>query len=116
MNVRTAVAMLCGPAAIAIGVVLHPATGDQAVPAPAVAAGQTWTVGADLPPGRYETTADVGGHCHWEITRAGPAGTEVVASDLVRGGRATVTLRIGDVFTAHRCGTWHHTGTTPPAA
>ncbi|MFC7758614.1 hypothetical protein ACFQY4_11960 [Catellatospora bangladeshensis] len=50
MNVRTAVAMLCGPAAIAIGVVLHPATGDQGVPAPAEAAGQTWTVGADLPP------------------------------------------------------------------
>lgn len=93
---------------------MHPAGGPPlpvSAPAPAY---QTWTVGVDLRPGHYETVTASGGHCHWEITRPGPGGTDIVASALVRDGRATVTLRVGEVFAAHRCGTWLRTGTAAP--
>jgi hypothetical protein len=63
----------------------------------------TWTVGTDVQPGTYRTTAAVVGDCYWEIDNAGGG---IVKNDVVTGGYPTVTLSAGQTFVTERCGDW----------
>jgi hypothetical protein len=69
----------------------------------------TWTVGTDIAPGTYRTTADVSSSCYWQITKSGSNGGgigDIIANDLPGGGRPSVTLEVGHDFKTNRCGTW----------
>ncbi|MFF2345069.1 hypothetical protein [Pseudarthrobacter sp. NPDC058119] len=66
----------------------------------------TWTVGRDIEPGTYRTTADVTGSCYWGIYRTGSNGSDIVDNDIVTGGRPSVTLSAGQDFKSSRCGSW----------
>lgn len=66
----------------------------------------TWTVGKDIEPGTYRTTADVTGSCYWGIYRTGSNGADIVDNDIVTGGRPSVTLSVGQDFKSSRCGSW----------
>ncbi|WP_157802485.1 hypothetical protein [Sediminihabitans luteus] len=66
----------------------------------------TWTVGTDIAPGTYRTTAAVGGECYWSIERSGSNGSDIVENDIVTGGFPTVVLSEGQDFTTNRCGSW----------
>lgn len=66
----------------------------------------TWTVGRDIEPGTYRTTADVAGSCYWGIYRTGSNGSDIVDNDIVTGGRPSVTLSAGQDFKSSRCGSW----------
>lgn len=65
----------------------------------------TWTVGVDVRPGTYRAKEPVNGDCYWEITSDANGGN-IVANDIVTGGRPTVTLARGQFFTTNRCGDW----------
>lgn len=65
----------------------------------------TWAVGVDVRPGTYRTKAPVSGDCYWSIT-SDANGSNIVANDIVTGGRPTVTLGHGQFFTTNRCGEW----------
>lgn len=65
-----------------------------------------WTVGVDIPPGTYRVTAPVEEGCYWAITKSGTNGDDIIANDLVSGGRPTVTVRKGQDFETNDCGTW----------
>lgn len=65
-----------------------------------------WTVGVDVPPGTYRVTAPVDDGCYWAITKSGSNGENIIANDIVSGGRPTVTLKKGQDFESARCGTW----------
>lgn len=65
-----------------------------------------WTVGVDFPAGTYRVAVPVSDSCYWEITKSGTNGDDIIANDIVEGGRPTVTLRKGQDFTSKRCGTW----------
>jgi len=90
-----------------------PAT-TQAAPPPPPAAPTVedgvWTVGVDIPAGRYRTTAAVPADCYWSITKTGSNGTDIIANDIPGGGRPTVTVKAGQDFTSARCGTWTKVG------
>lgn len=80
-------------------------------PAPATPAVPTiedgiWTVGLDIPAGRYRVTSAVGGRCYWKISKSGTNGADIIANDIPGGGRPTVTLKAGQDFTSSDCGTW----------
>lgn len=66
-----------------------------------------WTVGVDLPAGRYRTTANVNSRCYWQISRTGgdPV-ADVISNDIPGGGRPSVTLKVGQDFKTDNCGTW----------
>jgi hypothetical protein len=64
-----------------------------------------WAVGVDVQPGTYRTTAPVSGDCYWEIN-SDANGDNIVANDIVTGGRPTVTLENGQYFSTNRCGDW----------
>jgi hypothetical protein len=64
-----------------------------------------WAVGVDVQPGTYRTTGPVSGDCYWEID-SDANGDDIVANDIVTGGRPTVTLENGQYFTTNRCGDW----------
>lgn len=64
-----------------------------------------WAVGVDVQPGTYRTTGAVSGDCYWEIN-ADANGDNIVANDIVSGGRPTVTLESGQYFSSSRCGEW----------
>jgi hypothetical protein len=66
----------------------------------------TWTVGVDIAPGTYRSTADVGSRCYWAILASGTNGDDIIANDIPGGGRPTVTLAEGQDFETKRCGTW----------
>lgn len=66
----------------------------------------TWTVGVDIEPGVYRTTAEVGSTCYWGIYRTGSNGSDIIENDIVSGGRPSVTLSVGQDFETNRCGTW----------
>jgi type II secretory pathway pseudopilin PulG len=69
--------------------------------------GGTWTVGVDVKPGTYRTKEQVSsGYCYWEITTTGSNGRDIIANDIVQGGRPVVTLREGQDFTTQDCGSW----------
>lgn len=65
-----------------------------------------WTVGLDVPAGTYRVTAPVDDDCYWAITKSGSNGEDIIANDIVSGGRPTVTLKKGQDFESARCGTW----------
>lgn len=69
-----------------------------------------WTVGVDIPVGRYRTTANVSDGCYWAITKSGTNGETIIANDLPSGGRPSVTLKAGQDFDTERCGTWAKVG------
>lgn len=64
-----------------------------------------WAVGVDVQPGTYRTTQAVSGSCYWEINSDANGG-DIVANDIVTGGRPTVTLKNGQYFSTSRCGDW----------
>lgn len=64
-----------------------------------------WTVGVDIEPGTYRTVEPVSSTCYWGIYRTGSNGEDIVANDIVTGGRPTVTLSEGQDFQSD-CGTW----------
>jgi hypothetical protein len=64
-----------------------------------------WAVGVDIQPGTYRATAAVSGSCYWAIN-SDANGRNIVANDIVTGGRPTVTLSGGQYFTTQRCGDW----------
>jgi hypothetical protein len=64
-----------------------------------------WAVGVDVQPGTYRTTEAVSGDCSWEIN-SDANGDNIVANDIVTGGRPTVTLQTGQYFSSSRCGDW----------
>lgn len=66
-----------------------------------------WTVGVDIEPGTYRTTAAVGGTCYWGIYRTGTNGDDIIQNDIVTGGFPTVTLSAGQDFKSSRCGNWN---------
>jgi hypothetical protein len=87
-----------------------PSTTTQPAPpaAPTIRDGR-WTVGVDIPPGKYRTTAEVAPDCYWEITKTGTNGSsvgDIIANDIPGGGRPSVTLQVGQDFQSSRCGTW----------
>ncbi|NJC71229.1 hypothetical protein HC031_16130 [Planosporangium thailandense] len=65
----------------------------------------TWAVGVDVQPGTYRAKDPVAGQCYWKIT-SDANGRNIVANDLVNGGRPTVTLQGGQYFTTEDCGDW----------
>lgn len=65
----------------------------------------TWTVGVDVQPGSYRTKGTVNGDCYWEIN-SDANGNDIVANDIVTGGRPAVTLAQGQYFTTNGCGEW----------
>ena len=84
-------------------------------PAPAPPAQPTikegsWTVGTDFPAGQYRTADAVAAECYWSITKSGSNGSDIIANDIPGGGRPTVTLKAGQDFTSHGCGTWAKVG------
>lgn len=66
----------------------------------------TWTVGRDIQPGTYTAQNITSGKCYWKISRTGTNGSEIIQNDIVKGGRPTVVLSVGQDFTTERCGTW----------
>jgi len=78
-------------------------------PAPTIDDG-TWTVGVDLPAGKYRVTANVGSGCYWKITKSGTNGEDIIANDIPGGGRPTVTVKAGQDFSTTECGTWTKIG------
>ncbi|GAA1790142.1 coiled-coil domain-containing protein 22 [Planosporangium flavigriseum] len=65
----------------------------------------TWAVDVDIQPGTYRTKDPVSGQCYWAIY-SDANGRNIVANDIVTGGRPTVTLSGGQYFTSRRCGDW----------
>ncbi|MDN4611068.1 hypothetical protein [Arthrobacter burdickii] len=70
----------------------------------------SWTVGRNVEPGTYTTSAPVTGRCYWGIYVSGTNGDDIVANDNVSGGQPTVTLQVGQDFTTNRCGSWSKIG------
>ncbi|MCC3296823.1 hypothetical protein [Arthrobacter caoxuetaonis] len=66
----------------------------------------TWTVGRDIAPGTYRSSADVGSRCYWAVLRSGSNGSDILENDIPGGGRPMVTLAEGQDFNTARCGTW----------
>ncbi len=65
-----------------------------------------WEVGEDVQAGTYKVVEPIdSGFCYWKITRHGHP-SDIVGSDIVQGGRPTVTLKEDQDFTTNRCGTW----------
>jgi hypothetical protein len=56
-------------------------------------------------PQTYRAKDPVSGTCYWEIN-SDANGKNIVANDIVTGGRPTVTLSSGQYFTTKRCGDW----------
>jgi hypothetical protein len=65
-----------------------------------------WTVGSDIAPGTYRTSAAVTGDCYWSITKSGTNGSDIIENDIPTGGFPTVVLRAGQDFTNRGCGTF----------
>jgi hypothetical protein len=80
-------------------------TTEQAVAASTIKQG-TWTVGVDIEPGTYRTTAPVAGECYWAIYTSGTNKDDIIQNDIVKGGQPTVTLAAGQDFETNRCGDW----------
>jgi pyruvate/2-oxoglutarate dehydrogenase complex dihydrolipoamide acyltransferase (E2) component len=66
----------------------------------------TWTVGSNVAPGSYRTSAAVSGQCYWEITKSGTNGDVIIQNDIVSGGFPTVRLSVGQDFKNEGCGTF----------
>ena len=66
----------------------------------------TWTVGTDIAPGTYRTSAPVPDQCYWGIYKSGTNKDDIIQNDIVTGGYATVKLSAGQDFEDHGCGTF----------
>jgi hypothetical protein len=64
----------------------------------------TWTVGVDIEPGTYRTSAAIAGDCYWAIYRSGSNGSDIIDNDIPTGGFPTVTLSEGQDFKNRDCG------------
>lgn len=78
--------------------------------APVTVEDGTWTVGLDIPAGRYRTTAAVDSSCNWAIYKSGTNGDDIIAIDIPGGGRPVVTVKKGQDFHTSGCGTWVRIG------
>ncbi|WP_100501513.1 hypothetical protein [Geodermatophilus chilensis] len=65
-----------------------------------------WTVGVDVEPGTYRTSAALTGYCYWGIYTSGTNGDDIIENDGPTGGFPTVTLREGQDFENGGCGTF----------
>jgi len=68
----------------------------------------TWDVGVDIKPGKYKVTEAVSGDCYWKISTTGK--DDIIANDIVTGGKPTVTLKKGQTFSTQDCGSWGKVG------
>lgn len=84
--------------------------GPEAAKAASTIREGSWTVGRDVEPGTYTTSAPVTGRCYWGIYVSGTNGDDIVANDNVEGGQPTVTLQAGQDFKTVRCGSWSKLG------
>lgn len=69
----------------------------------------TYQIGVDAQAGRYKTIVpDDSVGCYWERLKDDKGGlNSIIANDNVNpGGRASVTLKKGEFFNSHGCGTW----------
>jgi hypothetical protein len=76
--------------------------------APHIEADTLVHVGEDAPAGVYRASADVktlGGMCYWSKSRDAE-GQDIIANDIVKGGRPQVTLAKGQWFVSQDCGEW----------
>jgi hypothetical protein len=78
---------------------------EQQIAATSIGEG-TYTVGRDVEPGTYRAKEAVSSDCYWEITKSGTNGSDIVENDIPGGGFPTVTLKAGEDFTNHGCGTF----------
>jgi hypothetical protein len=62
-------------------------------------------VGEDVPAGTYRVPVGVDGDCYW-MKSSDAEGQNIIANDIVQGGRPQVTLKSGQWFTSSRCGQW----------
>ena len=76
------------------------------VPPVVIGADMLVHVGEDVPAGTYRVTVNVDGDCYWKKSRDAE-GQDIIANDIVAGGRPQVTLKKGQWFTSARCGEWH---------
>ncbi len=109
VTTATAAQTQAGPGTVPTTQVAVPAptTPTQAAPPPPPTVEDgTWTVGTDLPAGKYRTTANVDPSCYWAILKSGTNGDQIIANDIPGGGRPTVTLKAGEDFKTQDCGTW----------
>jgi hypothetical protein len=81
---------------------------ETPIPGPGTIPDGTWTIGADIQPGTYRiiTAVTEDANCFWRISKTGTNGLDIVAGDIVKGGRPSVTLAAGQDFISHNCGTW----------
>ena len=80
----------------------------KAAPAPSLITGiGQWEVGVDMPAGVYKVTADVDptAMCYWKVTQTSKP-EHIIANDIVKHGRPSVTVKRGQDFTTEDCGTW----------
>ena len=65
-----------------------------------------WLVGTDIAAGKYRPEeALTGDFCYWEIA-TGENFLTIVANEVVKGGRPTITVKNGQQVTVDSCGTW----------
>lgn len=64
----------------------------------------TWTVGTDISPGTYKTAEPITSMCYWGIYRSGTNQQDIIQNDVLTGGYATVTLKVGQDFDNSGCG------------
>lgn len=62
-------------------------------------------VGEDVPAGTYRVPVSVDGDCYW-MKSTDAEGGNIIANDIVQGGRPQVSLKAGQWFTSQRCGEW----------
>lgn len=62
-------------------------------------------VGEDVPAGTYRVPESVDGDCYW-MKSTDSEGGNIIANDIVQGGRPQVSLKAGQWFTSQRCGEW----------
>lgn len=65
-----------------------------------------WTVGVDVPAGKYRVVERIAGTCYWAIYRSDTNQETIISNDLPSGGRPTVTIKRGQDFETSGCGTW----------
>jgi hypothetical protein len=104
------------PTPVVVYVTVQPTAAGSTAPAPAKTTPKVtavavqifdgiWTVGVDIPAGRYRVTANVSSDCYWAIYKTGD-NSDIIDNDLPGGGRPQVTLKVGQDFKTQDCGTW----------
>ncbi|GAB3884695.1 hypothetical protein [Terrabacter terrigena] len=100
----TATVKVPGPAATTVQVT-RTVTAPPPPPVAAIEEG-VWTVGSDIKPGTYRTIDAVTDGCYWSITKSGSNGSDIINNGTPTGGHPVVTLRKGQDFETHDCGSW----------